>query len=235
MRLQTRRTPESGPEATLISRTRDHFDNRGYLTAREVGTGYGIADLVAYRIKPTHVRLRARNHQHTALTHADHFRLLLAMPEAGEGWMDLDDAVDISDLSVDYIRRHILRHLKTSGYVEEQEDGGMYAKHNGFMPMAWEVAAVEGKVDDWKKGAIQAKRYRLFAHRTYVALSQEYVDRVDESVLRGHGIGLIAVGDHGVRRIFGSPRMEPRSQVHLNLACEYMWAHQRETLLSEHV
>ena len=45
---------------------------------------------------------------------------------------------------------------------------------------------------DWRKGAIQAKRHRSFANRVYLALSSDYVHRVQLEVLQRHGIGRTA-------------------------------------------
>lgn len=222
MRLQSWPIPESGPEAELVRRTQRHFDHRGHLTAREVGTGYGVADLVAYRIAPSRARARLENDQDAPLTRVEHFKLLLALPELGSGAMDLEEAAELVNLSPDHTRRALLDDLSRKGYVAKVRPRH-YAKVNGFMPLAWEVAAIEAKVRNWKKGAIQAKRYRLFAHRVYLAIDDDYLNRVDRELLRTHGIGLLSVSEDTVRRVFGSPREGPRSTAHLNLACEAIW------------
>ena len=57
-----------------------------------------------------------------------------------------------------------------------------------------EIWAIEAKTRDWRRAASQAYVNLSAAHRSYVAIHTEAIPRVDRSVLREYGVGLIAVG-----------------------------------------
>ena len=53
--------------------------------------------------------------------------------------------------------------------------------------------AVEAKISDWKAGLEQAVRYKQYANEVYVALSSEYVQKVERQQYRDLNIGLMSV------------------------------------------
>ena len=65
----------------------------------------------------------------------------------------------------------------------------------GFSRARNETLAVELKLRDWRRAVEQALLYQLCADRVFIALPTRASTRVDPEVLRGHGIGLIAVSD----------------------------------------
>ena len=63
-----------------------------------------------------------------------------------------------------------------------------------------DIAAVELKVKNWQKALQQALSYRLCANKVYVAVSKEFVHRVDTELFRHYGIGILSV-DGDVRPV----------------------------------
>jgi hypothetical protein len=107
----------------------------------------------------------------------------------------------------------------------------MLAKVNGFIPIAQRVIAIEAKVSDWRKGAIQAKRHRSFANRVYLALSSDYVHRAQLEILRRHGIGLLSASKFGVEEILESPDMPPTDPDRHSFSAEWLWRYRRAAVL----
>ena len=61
-----------------------------------------------------------------------------------------------------------------------------------------EVVTIEAKVSKWRRAVQQARRNRLFAHRSYVALPEHLVPRVStDAGFLASGVGLLAVDDGG--------------------------------------
>ena len=59
--------------------------------------------------------------------------------------------------------------------------------------------AVEAKISDWKAGLEQAIRYKQYADEVYVAISSEFINKVDKELLRSMNIGLMSVSDGKLR------------------------------------
>ena len=59
------------------------------------------------------------------------------------------------------------------------------------------TVAIEMKLTRWRRAVEQAILYQLCADRVFVAMPEGRIDRVDTSLLRQHGIGLLAVQPSG--------------------------------------
>jgi len=59
--------------------------------------------------------------------------------------------------------------------------------------------AVEAKISDWKAGLEQAIRYKQYANEVYVAISSEFIDKVDKEQFKKMNIGLMSVSDGKLR------------------------------------
>lgn len=78
-----------------------------------------------------------------------------------------------------------------------------------------EICAFEFKLVNWKRAFFQATRYRSFAHRVYVVLPTQVIDRTEKlwDSFRMQNIGLIAHDlENGTRRILPSRKRSPRSR-----------------------
>jgi hypothetical protein len=120
--------------------------------------------------------------------------------------------------------------LERAEYAKRVAPGG-FAKINGFIPIAREVTAIEAKISDWRKGAMQAKRHRCFADRVYLAMSSAYVHRVDMEVLRRHAIGLLSASKDGVEQLLESPRVPPTDPDRHSFSAEWLWRYRRAAIM----
>lgn len=74
-----------------------------------------------------------------------------------------------------------------------------------------DVVAIEVKVSDWRKAISQAVRNKVLAHRSYIALPTTLARRVsEETILRTHGIGVIAISEDGVNIVRRSRQSLPK-------------------------
>jgi hypothetical protein len=56
-----------------------------------------------------------------------------------------------------------------------------------------ELIAIETKISNWKKVISQAFTRLFYVDKSYIAIPQEYVNKVDREILEMDGIGLISV------------------------------------------
>jgi len=180
-------------EKTFVKQLERIFIQEGFLTKQEVGVGYGVADLVLVKLIPGQCAIRLKNKQLKPLLREDYFKIFRYLPEeeSGKRPATLDHLVKRTKLSKSFLKYHILRKLEHDGYIKNV-DGGFYFKINGWMPIAEEIIAIEAKLKDWKRGFIQANRYKSFANKVYLALPDDKAHLVDEALLKKHNIGLIA-------------------------------------------
>ena len=217
-------------ERLLVCKLETHLRSCGYLTARELSVGYGRADLVGFRIDADRCSVRFANQQFRALDRILHYTLLRLIPELQSGAStSLSNLSSRTGFSEAHLRRELLAYLVKWGYIVEV-NAHQYAKLNGFVPLTSEIIAIEAKVSDWRKGAIQAKRYQSFAHRVFVALPSPYAHRVDRALLQAHKVGLLTVDDDGVYEELCSPVLEPRDADRHCFASEWVWRHRRDHL-----
>jgi hypothetical protein len=220
-----------GPESRIVAAVRGYYEAAGAFVATERSLGWGRADLVAFRLDPEKCRARFANRQFRALDRADHYRVLRHIPDVDSG-----DHVSLAMLcgelgrSPSYVRAALLSFLERAGYIIRVRPGA-YAKVNGFIPIAREVIAVEAKVSDWRKGAIQAKRHRSFANRVYLAIAAAYSHRVHTDLLRRHGIGLLSVSRGTVEEVLESPPLPPLDHDRHSYSAEWLWRYRRKAVL----
>lgn len=216
-----------GPEARIVARVKAYFESKGALVAPEISLGWGRADLVAFDLDLKKCRARVRNGQFRSLDRVDHYRALRYMPEVESG-----EHISVGGLcsqlgrSESYVRASLVPFLERAGYAKRVKPG-MLAKVNGFIPIAQQVTAIEAKVSDWRKGAIQAKRHRTFANKVYLAIASAYSHRVDQKLLERHGIGLISVSQTEVTELVASPYQTPLDGDRHCFAAEWLWRYRR--------
>lgn len=91
-----------------------------------------------------------------------------------------------------------LHELADLGYVEI--DGTYVKTIKKVDAVTKNFIAVEAKLSDWRGGLEQALRYTQFANEVYVALSDEYIIKVNKDLFRENGVGLMSVSN-GVLKI----------------------------------
>ena len=117
-------------------------------------------------------------------------------------------------LSVDIQNRKkiqaILDTLSKEGYIEYQDKNHLIVRRI-YQPIIEEFISIEAKLSDWKSGVYQAVRYKTFSNSSYLAISEESLDRVDRSFLRLNGIGLITVSGSSANIIMYPRKNKPKS------------------------
>lgn len=215
-------------EALLVNRLAKLFRQEGFLTQKEVGVGYGVADLVLIdtnKVNREHCALRQGYRQYSRLLRDEYFRVLFNLPDIESGQLvDLQTLVARTGLSASLIKYTILKNLRRNGFID-QIDGRFFCKVNGWMPLAKEIIAIEAKLRDWKSGTFQAIRYKTFANKVYLAVPQETEKNVDRSMLKRHNVGLIVLqgGGNDKRVAIQARGAMPQNKFKNGMAIEYFW------------
>jgi len=219
-------------EKAFVKRLERIFITEGFLTKKEVGAGYGVADLVLIRKEKLNVRhctIRRDYGQFIRLLREEYFKILSYLPEkdSGEDSVSLDYLAGKTHLSKSFLKYNILRILEKNKYIKK-EKGNLYFKINSWMPIADEVIAIEAKIRDWKRGFIQANRYKFFADKVYLAVPPEVAHLVDKKLLERHNVGLIILNMQvGEKKITLPCKLkEPLNNYKRNLAMEFFWGRQ---------
>lgn len=216
-------------EKAFVKRLERIFVTEGFLTKKEVGAGYGVADLVLIRkdkLNVRHCAIRRDYGQFVRLLREEYFKILSYLPEkdSKQDSVSLDYLVEKTHLSKSFLRYNILRTLEKNKYIKK-ENGNFYFKINSWMPIANEIIAIEAKIRDWKRGFIQANRYKFFADKVYLAVPPEVGHLVDKKLLKRHNVGLLILDMQvGKKKIALRCKMkEPLNNYKRNLAMEFFW------------
>jgi len=216
-------------ENTFVKQLEKVFLKEGFLTKREVSTGYGVADLVVIKrehINSRNCKLRQSYRQLSRLLREDYFKVLEHLPDqsSSDEPVDLDYLVEKTHLSKSFLKYTLLRTLQEKRYIKK-EGKSFYFKINGWMPIANEVIAIEAKMRNWQRGLIQANRYKIFADKVYLAIPADISNRVDKNLLKKHNIGLIIFDlQSNTKKVSLAPRrMKPMDDFKKNLAIEFFW------------
>lgn len=216
-------------ENTFVKLLQKLFEKEGFLTKREIGVGYGVADLVVVNksgVNKDHCAIRTSHGQMTPLLSEEYFKTLKLLPDENHQ----DDAVEFnyiaqkSSLSHSYLKYKVLRDLENKGYIKRVGEKH-YFKVNGWLPITNELVAIEAKLKDWRRGAMQANRYKAFANRVYLAVPKETARLVDITFLKKHNIGLISLDtqNYTKRFVVGCKPEKPFDEYKFNFAAEYFW------------
>lgn len=106
-------------------------------------------------------------------------------------------AINIIDENNNKKFYHFLQGLEELGYIKVK--GSCIETIKKVHAVTKNFIAVEAKISDWKSGLEQANRYKQFANEVYVALSEEYADKVDKSKFKEMNIGLMSVSKDNMR------------------------------------
>lgn len=185
-------------ELTMVRHLSAYFSKKGFFTKQEVSAGYGRADLVLVKLNKAKCAIRKNRKQVTPLLKEHFFQILRQLPDIDDSkqkspmsFKELSKSVSVSD---SYLKYHLLRDLEEAGYIKKVENEYFY-KVNGWVPLVKEMIAIEAKLRDWKRGFIQANRYKSFADKSYLAILNKYSHLVDLETLALHNIGLFVLSD----------------------------------------
>ena len=216
-------------EYQFVREIQKHFDNEDFYSLREIGVGYGIADLVLInkgKINIENCRARKNNNQFSPLLNENFFKTLRYIPdeESENKHATFSDIAESSCLSKSYLKYKILTFLESHGYVKQDKDN-FYLKVNGWIPIAQEIIAIEAKLCNWRRGALQANRYKAFAHKVYLAIPESKEHIVDKDYFMKHEIGLMVIDTKRKNKkiVIDCPSKEPFNKNKFYFALEYFW------------
>lgn len=213
-------------EALFVKKLESYFAAKGFFTRREVGVGYGVADLVLFKPNKQKVLKRIGHRQHSKLLNENYFKVLslIADSETKNDPTHIDDIQTNISISSSTLRYKVLPTLKKRGYIKDLGDG-YYLKINGWLPIGKELVAIEAKLHDWKKGLKQAVRYKAFAHRVYLAVPPNAARNAEKSLLRKYGVGLIRfdVASGKYKVLVAATKSAPNNPNKRDYASEYFW------------
>ncbi|AFL67814.1 hypothetical protein [Sulfurospirillum barnesii] len=112
----------------------------------------------------------------------------------------------------------LIQFLLDGGNLEQINDENLLVKEKYSAPVK-DIISIEAKLYDWKNGFYQALRYKPYSNKSYLAISQEFVHRVDKELLKENNIGLMSVSPNEVNVII-NPKLEKPSNLiaHMYLA-----------------
>ena len=126
----------------------------------------------------------------------------------------ISDLIQTGEISPKKISE-LIHNLLDAGYITEVEEE-YYRIEEVYKPRVKEFISIEAKLCDWKGGMYQAMRYKNFSHRTYLAISANYLHRVDVEMLKANGVGLISVNNNNAEIILKAKKEKPKSQASYN-------------------
>lgn len=209
-------------EKKFVSLLEKQFNARGFLTGKEIGVGYGIADLVLFELDPKKCLKRKQNKQYKRIKDEKFFKIFDFLPEDGKNKkIDIDYLSDKLKISKNSLKYKYLKKLKRDGFIKIL-DNQYYFKVNGWMPIAKGLTAIEAKLNDWHKGFLQANRYKSFANKTFLAMPLSKEQVIDKPLLKKHNVGLILFDPKTKEIKISNPKArKPLNKYKFNLAAEF--------------
>lgn len=112
----------------------------------------------------------------------------------------------------------MLKELVNAGYLHNVK--GIYKVKKKYKATLKDIISIEAKIKDWKQGLSQAMRYQFFSNKCYLALSSQYIHRVDVELIRSQNIGLISVYPDYIEILHHPPKKPPINPVSFNFVSE---------------
>jgi superfamily II helicase len=105
--------------------------------------------------------------------------------------------IEISNSTIDKKFHNFLHDLEEMGYIKIT--GNHITSLKKIDVVTKNFIAIEAKLSDWKSGLEQAVRYKQYANEVYIAISSEYINKVDRDLLMHLNVGLMSVSQGKLR------------------------------------
>lgn len=106
----------------------------------------------------------------------------------------------------------LLDFLELNGYTEKIDTNYILIKSK-YTPPIKQIISIEAKLSDWKSGFYQALRYKVYSHKSYLAISDEFAHRVNKNLLKQNNIGLIIVSSDAIEITLDVKNEKPTNNV----------------------
>lgn len=211
-------------EFMFVDLVEDFFKAKGYITTKEVTAGYGRADLVIGKLIGEHCQIRKNNKQSQPLLKENYFEVLRNLPDIDhdEQPIHMSKIIDKITFSDRYTKKKVINYLEDHGYIRKHDEKYLF-KVNGWLPMTSEVIAIEAKLHDWRRGILQANRYKSFADKVYLALPEKSAHLVDIDMLRKLNVGLYVYKNNKVVEKVKAKKSVKPIQDKRNYVSEILW------------
>jgi hypothetical protein len=189
-------------EKDMIPAIKEFFSERfnQSLSVEELNTGIGIADIVFTK------NIKKREYYFNDFQLLFHTLTLLNRKNK-----KISEIEFITRFSKKQIRNIIDKYISME-LIEDIGTDYFYVK-NKLEPTISEFYAIEAKLKDWKSGFYQAMRYKNFAQKTFLALSSEYIHRVDKYLFKMNNVGLISVSKEKATIIINPKKKSPNDRI----------------------
>lgn len=107
--------------------------------------------------------------------------------------------------------KKLLKSLEQAEYISSEKQ--YFVQTKKYKPHTQNLISIEAKLKDWKSGFYQALRYQFFSQKSFLALSEKYIHRVDINLLKEFQIGLISVNQESIKVLFNPKRRNPEDLI----------------------
>lgn len=180
------------------------FKNKPVKHAEEINSGFGIVDLLFYRLEDGYLRSRKNLNP---ITSSDILKTLLFLK--GKKTFSISYLNDKLPFTEEKIKKILLKSLLNDGLVK-QIDEENYKLIINYTPGFERTLAIELKLKDWKGGLYQAYRYKWFSDISYLALYSPFSQQAKKNIhlFKEHNVGLIEIFDNESLRVIFRPKIE---------------------------
>lgn len=193
-------------ESELVDQFTDFILSRLDLTVtHEIDSNHGIADMVVCSIIPENIESISKIRSNCAFA-------LRELPYRKR--FDAKSFIALTGYNGTYVKK-ILNEFYIAGYIKKGALKDTWIKTHQPRAISGELLAIEAKLKDWKKAIIQAKRYQLFAHTSWVLLDAAFATRAQANIkhFEANNIGLALFSTDGVFTIISRPKKQkPKSR-----------------------
>jgi len=165
----------------------------------ELSSGFGIADIVFYRLDKKVVRKRIAK-RCPPIESYDLIKIITSLNRIKTNTVDITFLKKILPSSRKEREEMISFLIENKYLIPNKKSKPNFKKGDAYKIGLKEVIAIEAKLRNWKRGLYQAYRYRQYANKSYLALHSKYVHRAlenKEHFVRSN-VGLIEVNDKDI-------------------------------------
>lgn len=191
-----------------------------FLYADEIDGGFGVADLMFYKVKSKYLNQRKNL---CPITSEDAVKTLLFIQD--KKTFSVSFLQENLPFSKERIQSILLKTLVPGGFVKRVDKE--YFENIWNYRMAVEKSlAIELKLKDWKGGLYQAYRYKWFSDVSYLALYHRHSTQAKKNLhlFEQYNVGLIDVFDDNTIKVVYQPKVEePYSLSKRAITNEYLY------------
>ncbi len=191
----------------------------------------GVADVVIVQFDRSAIAARRRR----GTPPVDDYLSVAVLHTLRLGPLGSSSLAALLKVSRDHLVRQHLTPLSDSGLITQATDR-TWKLARDYRPLALGIVAIEAKRADWLRAIHQARRYRRFANRSYIALDALASGRIEASreELDSHELGWASIDSQtgAVKIRADAPWRRPQSSIEFFLAAERAWAMQLSGIVS---